>query len=779
METSSRQNRRVTKYASSSDEDESGGEGTDFITDLVQQHSRRSTRTASKRKDGKKRNASKDAFMRTIAQEMLNSLLGEEEEADDEDDDNFIKHFKDRYEENKVWAKQRKKKGSKHSRHLRGASTRTDRRIHDDDDDRSGSRSRSESPSRSRSRSNSHSHSKSRSRSKRSEYDEVSDIDSDAGMSEHGHSRRSKRSTHRSRSHRSDHSSHGSHSRDSRSRQTDNSRTLVRRDSTGQATSGDSSGPSKHSATTATNKSTTTGGSGPALSINEIKQYVIDSIPAHLKDQIPEDAWEQIFAGGSKGSQQKQEEEDDEMNDDIESAVVDPRLGKVMRVEDVYDFDDDMSDITGLDYDFPRPTPLSCKRLSLDNNTRTSESTGTVPTETSTSVANSDRPRPSRSRHRNKLSAAPESPPTPPAGSGMKVSAADLSADIISVDLDSHKHSHATPAFTEPRRGIAAAAPMQPCSEDELDSQSGVEETEDVGRAESVGIAEPPNGAGALSKKKKKSTKKKSSSGKRGDDDSSSKSSKSSTPSKSAPRAPRRLRDAAVPAVIEEEPSRSNRMRGGLGAASPLLSHPSTDEEDELEPYTEETPEVTSRRQRTMSATHHQSIHRSKILAEAESEIAVPTPSQEGGRLVSFDSVEIRYYERIMSDNPAVTNGVGIGIGWNYYMDDFGTITVNDYELRKSQNKAPPVAALPGASRRPNIELLVPRQEREFMLRDLGYTQKEIAEMTRQVLKIKNNRKQTINNLNAAAMEEAVEKAKKKVKRLLSFGAKKNFVKKR
>jgi hypothetical protein len=132
-------------------------------------------------------------------------------------------------------------------------------------------------------------------------------------------------------------------------------------------------------------------------------------------------------------------------------------------------------------------------------------------------------------------------------------------------------------------------------------------------------------------------------------------------------------------------------------------------------------------------------------------------------RLVTFDQVEVRYYERVISDNPAVRSGVAIGIGWRF--DSGGIVDVDYWE----ESKGPP---------RKSIELFLPRHVREHMLRDAGFTQKEMADMVRIALRTKNRRKQTVNNLPAAGVEEAVENATRKVSRLLNFGRNMFLIKK-
>jgi hypothetical protein len=129
---------------------------------------------------------------------------------------------------------------------------------------------------------------------------------------------------------------------------------------------------------------------------------------------------------------------------------------------------------------------------------------------------------------------------------------------------------------------------------------------------------------------------------------------------------------------------------------------------------------------------------------------------------VKFDSVEVRYYERVLDINPSVTSGAAIGIGWRYKKG--GRLSVDDWELHRA-----------GVRRSSN--LLLPRHVREGIFKDLGYTKMDIAEATRIILKAKNRRKTTVQNLGSQNMEEAVESASRRVKGLLSFGSKKGHVK--
>lgn len=120
---------------------------------------------------------------------------------------------------------------------------------------------------------------------------------------------------------------------------------------------------------------------------------------------------------------------------------------------------------------------------------------------------------------------------------------------------------------------------------------------------------------------------------------------------------------------------------------------------------------------------------------------------------VNFASVSVRQYERIMCDNPASTAGPSIGIGWNYV--EKKPLPVDEYHERRKS-----------APRRPN-EMLLNRAKREKMLRALGYSESDMAACVRHLNKLRAQRRQTVNNLGAQKVEEAVESAKRQVKRLL------------
>lgn len=131
---------------------------------------------------------------------------------------------------------------------------------------------------------------------------------------------------------------------------------------------------------------------------------------------------------------------------------------------------------------------------------------------------------------------------------------------------------------------------------------------------------------------------------------------------------------------------------------------------------------------------------------------------------VSFSYVQVRYYERILEINPAVTNGPAIGIGWRFKRGR--KIGVDEWEHQRENFG------------REGSELILPRPLRERILYDVGYNQKQIAQAIRVIRRAKERRKVTVQNLGSAgdALEETLERASRRIKSLLSFGRKKGLV---
>lgn len=98
-------------------------------------------------------------------------------------------------------------------------------------------------------------------------------------------------------------------------------------------------------------------------------------------------------------------------------------------------------------------------------------------------------------------------------------------------------------------------------------------------------------------------------------------------------------------------------------------------------------------------------------------------------RRVEFGEICIRDFERIATDNPSVSRGVPIGIGWQYIQ--YEQIRIDDYENNRQK--------------RTKAEMVMSADDRQWILRkEWEISQKEIAAAVRQAIKVKNQRRQTI-----------------------------------
>lgn len=121
-------------------------------------------------------------------------------------------------------------------------------------------------------------------------------------------------------------------------------------------------------------------------------------------------------------------------------------------------------------------------------------------------------------------------------------------------------------------------------------------------------------------------------------------------------------------------------------------------------------------------------------------------------RRISFDVVEIREYNRILSDNPATTSGPPVGLGWKYSPDETIKIDLETYESYQCN------------ARRSKRELAIPSYVREEMLLEEGYSRGEIAKTVRQIRKIREKRNVSFHHIKYDPIAERVESIKRGVK---------------
>ena len=92
---------------------------------------------------------------------------------------------------------------------------------------------------------------------------------------------------------------------------------------------------------------------------------------------------------------------------------------------------------------------------------------------------------------------------------------------------------------------------------------------------------------------------------------------------------------------------------------------------------------------------------------------------------VVWKDLEIKTYENILSDNPSVTSGAPIGIGWKVI--ETHKIDIDSYEKYHPE-------------RRTRVELALPASLREELLREIGYSRGELREVILETKEVKQKR---------------------------------------
>ena len=120
---------------------------------------------------------------------------------------------------------------------------------------------------------------------------------------------------------------------------------------------------------------------------------------------------------------------------------------------------------------------------------------------------------------------------------------------------------------------------------------------------------------------------------------------------------------------------------------------------------------------------------------------------------VKFSTSEVRTYQRYWSDNPSVSAGPPVGIGWKVLaIHRFSTIV---HSIARDERNL-----------KTGYCPVLTREERETCLEEAGFSSKDIASATREATRTKARRRTTVQNLNAgktAEVEEAVESVRRAI----------------
>ena len=107
-------------------------------------------------------------------------------------------------------------------------------------------------------------------------------------------------------------------------------------------------------------------------------------------------------------------------------------------------------------------------------------------------------------------------------------------------------------------------------------------------------------------------------------------------------------------------------------------------------------------------------------------------------RTVTWDKIHVRLYERTLDVHPSTSSGPSVGLGWRYV-----EIPPKRFDPMKKNSK-----------KKTTRDFNLSGDVRKNMMLEWGFTRRQITQATRLNQKIRQRRKQTLNNLTAKTMEQ-------------------------
>jgi len=89
-------------------------------------------------------------------------------------------------------------------------------------------------------------------------------------------------------------------------------------------------------------------------------------------------------------------------------------------------------------------------------------------------------------------------------------------------------------------------------------------------------------------------------------------------------------------------------------------------------------------------------------------------------RSVRFSTIDIREYDTVISTNPSCSIGPGLELGWEF--SSIKSMPVEQFEEK-----------CPSKSRRKARDMVIPLERRELILKETGYSRREIEECNRKI----------------------------------------------
>lgn len=143
---------------------------------------------------------------------------------------------------------------------------------------------------------------------------------------------------------------------------------------------------------------------------------------------------------------------------------------------------------------------------------------------------------------------------------------------------------------------------------------------------------------------------------------------------------------------------------------------------------------------------------------QVSAESASPPTQHKKVPSVQFDSVSIREYKTEIGDNPAVTEGPAVSLGWVYH--ETSSLSVEEYEKERANKRR---------ARGSFTEMTLSPAERTRRLRESGVWSRDIENSMREIEKAKKKRTRTLKRLKHSALEERFEGTKKATKKALGM----------
>ena len=201
-------------------------------------------------------------------------------------------------------------------------------------------------------------------------------------------------------------------------------------------------------------------------------------------------------------------------------------------------------------------------------------------------------------------------------------------------------------------------------------------------------------------------------------------------------------------------PSSSSSLTSCMKKVNPSNINDNTNNEDDtITIRTESSSSLSSIESTTSSLNHHH-----------EEQTKSTQQQNKPRRNVQFTNLEMRFYNRILGDNPACSDGVPISLDWTYNTNHIYNISIDEYEIHRLPRRTRRQLKLSNVSRR------------NMMVYHFNYTHDDIDVATKKVQKYKKQREKTkAITKNGEKRIEIVQSLMKKMNMSMSFNKRRDW----